>query len=48
MNPFILVKDELMRAVYGAGYPSLPTKTLDQFYDEELKKIVEAKNNQPE
>jgi len=46
--PFVLVKDELQKAVYGAGYPSLPTKTLDEFYDEELKKIVEAQNNQPE
>jgi len=30
--------------VYGAGYPSLPTITLDEYYETELKKIVEQQN----
>ncbi|XP_078481321.1 immunoglobulin-binding protein 1-like [Ciona intestinalis] len=35
MQPFILTKDKLQAAVYGAGYPSLPTVTLDEYYERE-------------
>ena len=50
MKPFILVKSELQKQVFGAGYPSLPTMTLDEFYDQEMKKMVEQQElqkNQP-
>eukprot|EP00116_Pleurobrachia_bachei_P006822 sb/3467084/ len=45
MKPFILVKSEQQKRVFGAGYPSLPTMTLDEYYDKELKRIVEEQNN---
>ena len=45
MKPFILVKSEMQKRVFGAGYPSLPTMTLDEYYDKELKRIVEEQNN---
>ncbi|XP_076821923.1 immunoglobulin-binding protein 1-like [Clavelina lepadiformis] len=35
-KPFILTKDRLQASVFGAGYPSLPTVTLDEFYEREL------------
>ena len=50
MKPFILVKSELQKQVFGAGYPSLPTMTLDEFYDQEMKRNVkeqERQQNQP-
>ena len=50
MKPFILVKSELQKRVFGAGYPSLPTMTLDEFYDEEMVRMAaeaERQLNQP-
>lgn len=35
-KPFMLTKDKMQKAVYGAGYPSLPTMTLDEFYEREM------------
>lgn len=32
LKPIIITKDEIQKAVYGAGYPSLPTMTVDEFY----------------
>ena len=34
-QPFILTKDKLQAAVYGAGYPSLPTYSVEEFFDME-------------
>ena len=34
-KPFILTKDKLQAAVFGAGYPSLPTVTLEEFFEKE-------------
>lgn len=28
LKPFIITRDEVQKAVYGAGYPSLPTMTV--------------------
>uniref|UniRef100_A0A0B7AP58 Immunoglobulin-binding protein 1 n=1 Tax=Arion vulgaris TaxID=1028688 RepID=A0A0B7AP58_9EUPU len=36
-RPFILTKTKLQKQVFGAGYPSLPTMTVDEFYEEKLK-----------
>ncbi|XP_063680026.1 immunoglobulin-binding protein 1-like [Bolinopsis microptera] len=50
MKPFILVKSELQKRVFGAGYPSLPTMTLDEFYDEEMVRMAaeaERQLNEP-
>ena len=35
MKPFILTKDRLQASVFGAGYPSLPTMTLDEYFEKE-------------
>lgn len=34
MKPFILTKDAMQAKVFGAGYPSLPTMTVDDWYDQ--------------
>uniref|UniRef100_A0A4W6EF02 Immunoglobulin (CD79A) binding protein 1 n=1 Tax=Lates calcarifer TaxID=8187 RepID=A0A4W6EF02_LATCA len=37
MKPFILTKDALQAQVFGAGYPSLPTMTVDDWYEQHRK-----------
>ncbi|KAM9834863.1 immunoglobulin-binding protein 1 isoform X1 [Syngnathus typhle] len=37
MRPFILTKDAMQAQVFGAGYPSLPTMTVDDWYDQHKK-----------
>ncbi|XP_049898710.1 immunoglobulin-binding protein 1 [Epinephelus moara] len=37
MKPFILTKDAVQAQVFGAGYPSLPTMTVDDWYDQHRK-----------
>jgi len=37
-KPFMLTRDNLQAHVFGAGYPSLPTVTLDEFYEREAAK----------
>ncbi|XP_077388059.1 immunoglobulin-binding protein 1 [Festucalex cinctus] len=37
MKPFILTKDAMQAQVLGAGYPSLPTMTVDDWYDQHKK-----------
>ncbi|XP_041371925.1 immunoglobulin-binding protein 1-like [Gigantopelta aegis] len=36
-RPFILTKSMLQKEVFGLGYPSLPTYTLDEFFDQKVK-----------
>lgn len=36
LKPIIITKDEIQKAVYGAGYPSLPTYTVQEFYDQRV------------
>lgn len=33
LKPIIITKDALQKAVFGAGYPSLPTMSVDDFYE---------------
>lgn len=33
LKPIIITKDVLQKAVYGLGYPSIPTMTVKEFYD---------------
>ncbi|KAJ7995894.1 hypothetical protein DPEC_G00231440 [Dallia pectoralis] len=40
MKPFILTKDAVQARVFGAGYPSLPTMSVDDWYEEHRKKNV--------
>ena len=35
IKPFILTKDKLQATVFGAGYPSLPTMTLEEYFEKE-------------
>ena len=37
LKPIIITKDELQKTVYGAGYPSLPTYTVQEFYDQRVE-----------
>jgi len=41
-RPFILTRSDLQAQVYGAGYPSLPTYTVDQFYEMRYKDQCEG------
>ncbi|XP_029964553.1 immunoglobulin-binding protein 1 [Salarias fasciatus] len=40
MKPFILTKDAMQAQVFGAGYPSLPTMTVDDWYEQHRKRGV--------
>ncbi|KAG8448175.1 hypothetical protein GDO86_015313 [Hymenochirus boettgeri] len=40
MKPFILTRDALQTKVFGAGYPSLPTMTVDDWYEQHQKKGI--------
>lgn len=37
LKPVIITKDLAQKAVYGLGYPSLPTMTVQDFYDERVR-----------
>lgn len=36
LKPIIITKDAAQKAVYGLGYPSLPTYTVQEFYDQRV------------
>ncbi|KAM3910673.1 immunoglobulin-binding protein 1 [Leptodactylus fuscus] len=40
MKPFILTRDALQAKVFGEGYPSLPTMTVDDWYEQHRSKGV--------
>ncbi|XP_026473703.1 immunoglobulin-binding protein 1 isoform X2 [Ctenocephalides felis] len=46
LKPVIITKDELQKAVYGTGYPSLPTYTVQEFYDQRVRDGVFPDPNQ--
>ncbi|CAH8865685.1 unnamed protein product [Trichobilharzia szidati] len=35
-RPFILTRSAVQAAVFGAGYPSLPTMTIEEFYEQQV------------
>lgn len=37
LRPVIITKDEMQKAVFGLGYPSLPTMTVKEFYDQRVR-----------
>lgn len=37
LQPIIITRDELQKQVYGAGYPSLPVLTVQEFYEQRVK-----------
>lgn len=36
LKPIIITRNELQKQVFGAGYPSLPTLTVDEFYQQRV------------
>ena len=38
IKPFILTRDAAQAAVFGAGYPSIPTMSIDEYLAEEVKR----------
>lgn len=52
MQTVIITKDAAMKAVYGAGYPSLPVLSVDEFYEQRVAEgifpdptVVKAKSS---
>lgn len=37
LKPVIITRDAIQKQVYGAGYPSLPVLTVQEFYDQRVK-----------
>lgn len=40
LKPIIITKDAVQKAVYGAGYPSLPTMSVDDFYEDRVREGI--------
>ncbi|PSN47208.1 Immunoglobulin-binding protein 1 [Blattella germanica] len=36
LQPIIITRDEIQKKVFGAGYPSLPTMTVQEFYEKRI------------
>lgn len=36
LKPIIITRNEMQKKVFGAGYPSLPTFTVDEFYQQRV------------
>lgn len=48
LRPIIITRDAAQKAVFGAGYPSLPTMTVDEFYEQRVKEgIFPGPNQKP-
>jgi len=37
LQPIIITRDEVQKKVFGAGYPSLPVLTVQEFYEQRVK-----------
>ncbi|XP_037968662.2 immunoglobulin-binding protein 1b [Plutella xylostella] len=37
LKPVIITRDAVQKAVYGLGYPALPTLTIEEFYDQRVR-----------
>lgn len=37
LKPIIITRDLAQKAIYGLGYPSLPTMTVQEFYDDRVR-----------
>jgi len=35
-RPFIITKNDMQKAVFGLGYPGIPTVTVDEFYNQRV------------
>ena len=36
-RPFIITRDQVQKKVFGLGYPSVPTYTIDEFYERQVE-----------
>ncbi|NXP54937.1 IGBP1 protein, partial [Heliornis fulica] len=48
MKPFILTRDAAQAKVFGAGYPGLPTMTVDDWYEQRRKQGVVSAQGAPQ
>ncbi|GJQ70381.1 hypothetical protein Trydic_g22812 [Trypoxylus dichotomus] len=48
LKPIIITKDEVQKAVFGAGYPSLPTMTVQEFYEKRVRDGIFPDPNKPQ
>lgn len=48
LKPIIITKDATQKAIFGAGYPSLPTMTVQEFYDKRVKDGIFPDPNKPQ
>ncbi|KAK9751713.1 TAP42-like family [Popillia japonica] len=48
LKPIIITKDEVQKAVFGAGYPSLPTMTVQEFYEKRVQDGIFPDPNKPQ
>ncbi|XP_063221086.1 immunoglobulin-binding protein 1 [Bacillus rossius redtenbacheri] len=37
LKPIIITRDEMQKKVFGTGYPSIPTMTLEEFYEKRVQ-----------
>ncbi|KAJ8880368.1 hypothetical protein PR048_016837 [Dryococelus australis] len=37
LRPIIITRDEVQKKVFGSGYPSIPTMTLEEFYEKRVQ-----------
>lgn len=47
LKPIIITRDLAQKAVYGLGYPSLPTMTVSEFYDQRVREGIFPDPNKP-
>lgn len=40
LKPIIITKDAAQKAIYGLGYPSFPTMTVSEFYDQRVREGI--------
>ncbi|NWU65476.1 IGBP1 protein, partial [Pterocles burchelli] len=48
LKPFILTRDAAQAKVFGAGYPGLPTMTVDDWYEQRRKQGVVSAQSAPQ
>ncbi|XP_072396672.1 immunoglobulin-binding protein 1 [Diabrotica undecimpunctata] len=47
LRPIVITKDEVQKAVFGAGYPSLPVMTVEEFYQKRVEDGIFPDPNKP-
>lgn len=40
LKPIIITKDAVQKAIYGIGYPSFPTMSVDEFYEDRVREGI--------